>query len=124
VTVSNGKYLPAFHRILPLSARSKNPKRHISYTVVLPCFPRAAEITEPGLGVPPITGPAQPPKQNGMGNKDWQPFVYGGLASCTAEFGMSDFHTHFLCSYFCSLIRDHDLFVRVIILKVQWMTLA
>jgi hypothetical protein len=23
-----------------------------------------------------------------MGSRDWQPFVYGGLASCTAEFGM------------------------------------
>jgi hypothetical protein len=23
-----------------------------------------------------------------MGDRDWQPFVYGGLASCTAEFGM------------------------------------
>lgn len=47
----------------------------------------AAEITEPRLGVPPITGPAQSPKQNGKGNSNWRPFVYGGLASCTAEFG-------------------------------------
>jgi len=57
----------------------------------LPCFSRAAEITEPRLGVPPITGPAQSPKQNGKGNSNWRPFVYGGLASCTAEFGMIDF---------------------------------
>lgn len=35
----------------------------------------------------PITGPAQPSEEGGMGDKDWQPFVYGGLASCTAEFG-------------------------------------
>ncbi|XP_069692225.1 mitochondrial uncoupling protein Bmcp isoform X1 [Periplaneta americana] len=48
----------------------------------------AAEITKPGPGVPPITGPApQPAKKSGMGDRDWQPFVYGGLASCTAEFG-------------------------------------
>jgi len=60
----------------------------ILFSVIFPCFPRAAEITEPGPGVPPIAGPAQPAKQNGMGGRDWQPFVYGGLASCTAEFGM------------------------------------
>lgn len=24
---------------------------------------------------------------SGMGERDWRPFVYGGLASCTAEFG-------------------------------------
>lgn len=23
----------------------------------------------------------------GMGDRDWRPFVYGGLASCVAEFG-------------------------------------
>jgi hypothetical protein len=54
----------------------------------IPWLFRAAEITEPGPGVPPITGPAQQSKESGMGDKDWQPFVYGGLASCTAEFGM------------------------------------
>ena len=70
--------------------------------ISLPCFSRAAEITESGLRVPAITGPAQPPKQNGVGNRGWRPFVYGGLASCTAEFGMIDFHTNFLCSYFYS----------------------
>jgi hypothetical protein len=59
-----------------------------------------------------------------MGSKDWQPFVYGGLASCTAEFGMSDFHALFVCGYFCSLPWDHDLIFSVIILRVQWMTLT
>jgi hypothetical protein len=58
------------------------------YSLILPCFSRAAEITEPVPGVPPVTGPAQPSDKGGMGDKDWQPFVYGGLASCTAEFGM------------------------------------
>ena len=50
---------------------------------------RAAQITKTGTGVPPITGPTQSSKQSGMGDIDWQPFVYGGLASCTAEFGKS-----------------------------------
>jgi hypothetical protein len=56
--------------------------------LILLVFFRAAEITEPGPEVPSITGPPQPSEEGGMGNKDWQPFVYGGLASCTAEFGM------------------------------------
>lgn len=25
--------------------------------------------------------------ESGMGDRDWRPFVYGGLASCVAEFG-------------------------------------
>lgn len=25
--------------------------------------------------------------KSGMGERDWRPFVYGGLASCVAEFG-------------------------------------
>ncbi|PNF42183.1 Mitochondrial uncoupling protein Bmcp [Cryptotermes secundus] len=48
---------------------------------------RAAEIRDPEQGVAPTAGPAQPAKQSGMGDRDWQPFVYGGLASVTAEFG-------------------------------------
>jgi hypothetical protein len=56
--------------------------------VLFCCFSRAAEITDAGQGVPPTAGPAKPAKQSGMGDRDWQPFVYGGLASCIAEFGM------------------------------------
>ncbi|XP_047107357.1 mitochondrial uncoupling protein Bmcp [Schistocerca piceifrons] len=36
--------------------------------------------------VPPAAGPQQT-AESGMGEADWRPFVYGGLASCAAEFG-------------------------------------
>lgn len=35
-----------------------------------------------------------------MANRDWRPFVYGGLASCIAEFGM------FLLLSIKQLIKD------------------
>lgn len=45
---------------------------------------RATEIEGTEKRVPPESGFNQPAK-SGMG--DWQPFIYGGLASCAAEFG-------------------------------------
>lgn len=37
-----------------------------------------------------------------MGDRDWRPFIYGGLASCVAEFGM-----HVL--YFSGKILNYNL---------------
>ncbi|KAJ8877312.1 hypothetical protein PR048_021766, partial [Dryococelus australis] len=50
---------------------------------------RATEDFDEGVGVPPITGSAQAVAKSGMGEVagSWKPFIYGGLASCTAEFG-------------------------------------
>ncbi|XP_067007359.1 mitochondrial uncoupling protein Bmcp isoform X2 [Anabrus simplex] len=47
---------------------------------------RVTEISKRLPGVPPRTG-LKKPERSGMGEGDWQPFVYGGLASCAAEFG-------------------------------------
>nr|CAD7407224.1 unnamed protein product [Timema cristinae] len=48
---------------------------------------RATEVFEPKQGAPPKTGSLQAAAKSGMGEGGWKPFVYGGLASCTAEFG-------------------------------------
>nr|CAD7456419.1 unnamed protein product [Timema tahoe] len=48
---------------------------------------RATEVLEPKQGAPPKTGSLQVAAKSGMGEGGWKPFVYGGLASCTAEFG-------------------------------------
>ncbi|CAG2057173.1 unnamed protein product [Timema podura] len=48
---------------------------------------RATEVFEPKQGAPPKTGSLQVAAKSGMGEGGWKPFVYGGLASCTAEFG-------------------------------------
>lgn len=34
--------------------------------------------------------------KSGMGDRDWRPFVYGGLASCVAEFGKPQKKNDFL----------------------------
>lgn len=51
--------------------------------------------------------------KSGMGDRDWRPFVYGGLASCVAEFG-KQFVFIFICELILGKLRDPFLTFRYI----------